>query len=127
MMRVKMYIMKKIAIRALPLLAMISPTAVNAEPSANAIVKMLDAGGDVAVVAEYSLQSYYDAFLWSNAYVERQTENRGHIYCAPRTMVMQKEQARSIFEEYVKEHPEEADKPTGLIVLLALQATFPCE
>lgn len=102
------------------------PSAANAEPSAKDLIELIERGGLYETTGKFVLQTYYDSYMWANVYVEMQTNKQGHIYCPPPNMVMQTEQVQSILIRYLKDHPNEAEKPAGLVVMMSLQDTFNC-
>ena len=105
----------------------LAPAPAKAEPSAKGLLALIAKGGQYEMTGTYVLQAYYDGYLWANAYVENKTNKKGHIYCPPRNMIMQADQTHSILVEYIKAHPDKADLPAGMVVLLALQETFACD
>lgn len=103
------------------------PATTHAEPTSTELKQALNADGASSRQAAVVLQTYYNAFLWSNAYVENMTNKKGHIYCPPRKIIMQEPQVRSIFLEFLDKNADKADLPAGAVILIALQDAFVCD
>ncbi len=51
----------------------------------------------------------------------------GHpLYCPPPTVAFTGNQAMSILESFIADHPEAADKPYGLALSGSFRRAFPC-
>ena len=97
---------------------------VRAEPSARDLIEIIDKEDDVSALGEAILLGLESAYSWSNATLG----NRGGklLYCQPENLAITRSQLKDIFERFVEEHNELADEPAGLVLLLALEETFPC-
>ncbi len=61
---------------------------------------------------------------WANSALSHDHHQR--LYCAPGKLAITDEQDVDILRRHVKEHPEHQTAPYGLVLLLALELTFPC-
>ena len=101
--------------------------AAHAEPDANKFLRDYDA----ATAAEKRLMSeglsrVELGMSWVNVFL---TENRNErsVYCPPNTLALSGDQLVDVLRKEVKGTPEEASRPYGLVLLLALQKAYPCQ
>lgn len=95
-----------------------------AEPSAKEVLSLIDKGDQVALLI---LDAYSNGMDWANS--ELQSRNTPRLYCAPRNLAITANQTADILRQYLKSPDGSVTShlPAGLILLRALQATFPCE
>lgn len=100
------------------------PLPVQAAPTAEFYMTALEKGGQNAQWTKSILHSYVAAFEWSNAMLS----NRGdqELYCQPPEFVSVAEQNVEIFKRFVKDAPASAKEDAAMVMLFALQRTFPC-
>lgn len=70
------------------------------------------------------LVAYTDAYGWVNLALEK--EGRPLLYCVPPKLGLMPEQAGGILRRYVKTHPRKGKYPASMVILEAMQETFPC-
>lgn len=61
------------------------------------------------------------------ANAELHINGRDPLFCVPANLALTPDQNRSIFEDYLERSPEMGEFPYFMIMLAALQDTFPCE
>ena len=61
------------------------------------------------------------------ANAELEFDGKAPLYCVPDRLALTVEQNRSIFEVYLSRAPEMGELPYFMVMLSALQETFPCE
>ncbi len=89
--------------------------------TARALVADWKAGDrEMAAVAEVIASSFASGMSWAGTIA-------GHpLYCAPPTEAFTGNQAMSILESFIADHPETADKTYGLALSASLRHAFPC-
>ncbi|WP_435199208.1 hypothetical protein [Qipengyuania sp. 902] len=63
----------------------------------------------------------------SAANADLESKEQPKLYCVPIHLALTPEQNRGIFEDYLARSPEMGEFPYFMIMLSALQDTFPCE
>lgn len=106
---------------ALAALALVAAHPARAEASADEFLKGMNRGDDMSTVL---LLAYTVGFSWANT--ELQMAGRPMLYCVPPKLALRREQAGSILLQYVKAHPKSRTFPAGMVMLDAMQQTFPC-
>jgi hypothetical protein len=66
-----------------------------------------------------------EGFSWSNVYLTT-TRQADPLYCPPPSLALTPEQLIDILRHSVNDNPTFGTEPLGLILLLSLQHTFPC-
>lgn len=112
---------------ALTMVLSISPLQASAEPTAKDLIEADANDDDLTIVRNLVFQTYYDAFMWASIFVEVNSDGQSGIYCPPRNIVMQTEQVKSIFIEFIKNHPDQSEQAAGIVMLMALRDAFPCD
>ena len=74
----------------------------------------------MAAVAEVIASAFASGMSWAGAI-------EGHpLYCPPLTAALTGNQAMSILESFIADHPETADKTYGLALSAGLRQAFSC-
>ena len=101
-------------------------TSAHADPS---VSDYRTATGEAKADLDYYVSATAQAYLWANA--DAETKGRQPLYCAPARLALTSEQVQDILDRWLDRRPAalgpESDAYLALEVLLALQATFPCQ
>jgi Rap1a immunity proteins len=73
---------------------------------------------------ERILGSAENGISWANAAVGK--EHGFHLYCPP-DIALADQQDVVIIRQYLSKHPDHRTYPYGLVLLVALEETFPCK
>ena len=103
--------------------ALISSPA-SAEPDASTFLQRIDQGGAQGEIAKHTLSAYENGLGWANAHLENEGQRR--LYCPPGQLALTPDQVVDIFRRFVARNPEAGNSPAGMVLLFALQDTFPC-
>jgi hypothetical protein len=90
--------------------------------SADEVIQYLDNKSELVVLL---LHSYAQGMEWSNT--ELESQGKAPLYCAPSKLAINGEQHADIFRKHVKDNPYVGKYPAAMVLLDALQATFPCD
>ncbi len=92
-----------------------------ADTTARALVADWKAGDrEMAAVAEVIASAFASGMSWAGTI-------EGHpLYCPPPTVAFTGNQAMSILESFIADHPETADQTYGLALSAGLRQAFPC-
>src|SRR5208283_2464296 len=106
------------------LLAAVWTSAARADPSgttARALVAdWKDGDREMAAIAEVIACAFASGMSWAGTI-------EGHpLYCPPPIGAFTGNQAMSILESFIADHPETADKTYGLALSASLRQAFPC-
>ena len=104
-------------------MAAVSGGPASAEPTTQ---QYKDATGTAKDLYNLYLSAEEEAFGWANASLS--SKNQPQLYCPPKDLSMDADATAALFDSFLTSH---ADKdfgkyPTGLILLTALQAKYPC-
>src|SRR5579859_7962650 len=80
--------------------------------------------GEVKDLKKFGLSETENGMSWANT--ELRARGQPRLYCVPEKMAMSPDQADTILRSYLDEHPEQAKYPVALILLRAMEETFPC-
>ncbi len=92
-----------------------------ARTTAQALVADWKNGDDeMAAVAEVIASAFASGMSWAGTIV-------GHpLYCPPSAVAFTGNQAMSILDNFIADHPDTADKTYGLALSAGLRRAFPC-
>lgn len=97
----------------------------SASASASSVSVVEETGGIEDKGNWLAIFAYSDAYSWVN--VVNESEGHDALYCQPSKLALRVEQVWDIVLRFL-ESTEKYDKqsPLGIVVLRALQSTFPC-
>jgi len=100
------------------------------EASAEMDAKTLLKAYDVATPKEkdvvlFTITRTQNGMSWANSALRMQRKE-DPLYCVPDNLVLTGEQIVDILRRYLNEEPSAGERPYGLVMLVALQRTFPC-
>ena len=84
----------------------------------------LDQGDEPREMALVALNSYAQAFVVANSFVK--TKGQPRMICQPQKLAIAAEQSARILADYLKRRPDTASLPAPIVLLIALEDTFPC-
>ena len=98
----------------------------SAEMDAKTLLKTYDVAApkDKEIVL-FTISRTQNGMSWANSALRTQRKE-DPLYCAPTNVVLTGEQIVDILRRHLKEDPSAEEVPYGLVMLLALQKTFPC-
>ena len=98
----------------------------SAEMDAKTLLKTYDVAApkDKEIVL-FTLSRTQTGMSWANSALRTQRKEEP-LYCVPSNVVLTGEQIVDILRRHLKEDPSAEEVPYGLVMLLALQKTFPC-
>ena len=99
---------------------------VSAEMDAKTLLKTYDVAApkDKEIVL-FTISRTQNGMSWANSALRTQRKE-DPLYCVPSNVVLTGEQIVDILRRHLKEDPSAEEVPYGLVMLLALQKTFPC-
>lgn len=112
---------KNLGIAAMACCAVIFSPPANAEINGGEMMKRIDEG---SMPDKIALISYSTAYEWANTRLAYEKKNP--LFCPPPKLSMTPDQTIDIFRQYVKSHVIATQTPAGLVMLWALEDTFPC-
>jgi hypothetical protein len=113
-----------IAAAMLASLAFITPA--QAEDSAKIYLEKIDQSDPQESSRHRSvLAAFGIGLFWANIHLV--ATGGKPIYCQPENLVLTDYQEVDMVRRYIKEFPDAANAPAGLVVLKALQNVFPCK
>ena len=95
-----------------------------ADGSAGWTIGRLNAGGEARELMLWRISGIVEGFAWSNGFLR--VNGLSPHYCQPPRLGLTAEQAADILRREVQSDPGLATEPTGLALMEALKATFPC-
>jgi hypothetical protein len=109
-------------------LAALTMTSVHAETpnqfsNAKAFIERYNRGGDILLLRMY-LKGITDGYGFANAELEYQ--KKPLLWCQPATLGLVEAQYVSIMEKYLQKSGSTANSPPAGVLLLAMEAQFPC-
>lgn len=106
--------------------ALLAATPLRAEISGENVQQLLSSKNESSRTLGMSvIYSTFNGLFWAN--VQLGNDNNALLFCQPVKLAMSAEQSVVIFEQKMKENPKMAGYPLGMIMLIALKETFPCE
>ena len=98
----------------------------SAEMDAKTLLKTYDVAApkDKEIVL-FTVSRTQNGMSWANSALRTQRKE-DPLYCVPSNVVLTGEQIVDILRRHLKEDPSAEEVPYGLVMLLALQKTFPC-
>lgn len=96
----------------------------SAAPPVSFYLEALEEGGENAEWTKVILHSYVEAFDWSNAALIARGQQP--LYCPPSDLDVVAEQNVAIFKRFVRDMPASQSDDSAMVMLLALQHTYPC-
>jgi hypothetical protein len=112
--------MMRMAIIAVALIATILPAA--AEMSAKQMIESFTKENTTTI--KVYLRGLHQAYAWSNTALKAQGNPR--LYCEPASITLTDEQSLDIMRRSVEANPSTGTSPAPMVLLLSLQAAFPC-
>ena len=112
-------------IRLVACWAILTATAAQADLPMSWIVEHADKQGDEGDLVKIYLAGVVDGYGWANAKLSNNGEKL--LFCQPAKLALQPDQIVSIFMAFAKKWRGDSKAPAGIIMLLALEETFPCE
>jgi hypothetical protein len=96
-------------------------TPADAEATARVFLEEIDKGDSLY---SHTLNAYANGISWANSKMAE--TQREPLYCPPPNVAFTDDQIVQILRRYLSERPAVAEAPAGLAMLMALEATFPC-
>ena len=105
-------------------IALLTASIARADPPMSLIVEHVNKQGNDRNLSQIYLVGVVDGFGWVNAELSINGQNK--LYCQPTKLALEPDQIVSIFMNFSKKWHGDSKAPAGMIMLLALQETFPC-
>jgi hypothetical protein len=93
-----------------------------AEMSANQMIEYFKK--DETSTIKVYFRGLHEAYAWSNTALNAQSQPR--LYCEPASVTLTDEQSFDIMRRSVETNPSTGTSPAPMVLLLSLQAAFPC-
>jgi hypothetical protein len=116
--------MKSIQLLAAAAALMLTTQPVHAEATAREFADMLRQGGQDADTARVFIHAVGNGLGWANTAMAKRGDQR--LFCVPNKLGLTVDQSVDIFSRFLKENPKAGEYPGGMVMLIALETTFPC-
>jgi len=101
----------------------VSATA-HAEATAKEMLAQIESN-EGHVLATAFIAGNANGLSWANT--ELRDRGLKPLYCQPPTLSITPDQDVQIMRDHIRRYPKLADFPAGVVMMIALQATFPCK